>query len=190
MQRATGIVRKPAVKADKIIDSVILHHQVRQAHSALLQGEKGTVVSLALEKPGMLNDGDALKLDDGSLILVKAALEPLIEIKAENPARLLRAAFSFGSNHVPCEITADALYVLADPASAEMARGLGCMVTDVSRAFEPERSAHHHHHHHHDHAHDHHHEHGAGCGCGHHYDHEHHHDHNHDHHDHGHHHHK
>ena len=191
MQRATAIVRKPAVKADNIVESVLLAHAERQGQNASLTGEKGTGFSVALEKMAALNDGDALKLEDGSLILVKAKPQALIEVRAENPARLLQAAFHFGSNHVACEVTPDALYVEANPATAEMARSLGCIMSDVSRAFEPERAVHHHHHdhdhdhQHHHHDHDHHHAHGASCGCGHHHDHDHaHHDHDHHGHDH------
>lgn len=208
MQRATGIVRKPAVKADKIIDSVSLDHEGRQRRRVTITGEKGVAFLLDLEKATAVNDGDALKLEDGSLILVKAAPQALIEIRAENPLRLLKTAWHIGNRHTPCEITADAIYIEDDHVLAEMVRGLGCSMTSVMRPFQPERGAYddhghshdhgHHHGHDHDHGHhhghddhDHKHEHGAACGCGHHHahDHDHGHDHKHDHdhhHDHGH----
>ena len=203
MQRATSIVRKAAVKADKVIDSVSLDHEGRQRRRITLTGEKGTAFLLDLEKTATLNDGDAVKLEDGFLILVKAAPQTLIEIKAENPTRLLKTAWHIGNRHTPAEITADAIYIEDDHVLAEMIRGLGCSMTVVSRPFQPERGAYHDHahgdhghdHHGHDHSHAHHHAHGAGCGCGHDHSHDHHHDHGHKHdhshdhhHDHGHHH--
>lgn len=202
MQRATGLVRKPAVKADKVIDTVSLDHEGRHRRRVTLTGEKGVSFLLDLEKATALNDGDAVKLDDGSLILIKAAPQDLIEIRAENPLRLLKTAWHIGNRHTPCEITADAIYIEDDHVLAEMVRGLGCSMTSVKRPFQPERGAyddhghshgghehdysHDHDHDHHGHDHDHHghdhkHEHGASCGCGHHHGHDHKHDHGHDH---------
>lgn len=193
MPRATTIVRKPAVKADRVVDTVILDHEARNRRQATLKGKSGTEILLDLDMETTINDGDALRLENGSLVQVKAKAEGLLEVKAENPLRLMRLAWQLGSNHGLAEITSDALYIENDPALAELARGQGCTVTPVERPFKPERSTHvcdhdhgHDHHDHHDHAHghkkhdhhhDHEHEHGPGCGCGHH----HHHGHKHDH---------
>ncbi|MCG7392592.1 urease accessory protein UreE [Microvirga sp. ACRRW] len=194
MPRVTTIVRKPAVKADRVVDTITLDHEARSRRHAHLKGEGGTEIHMDLDMETTINDGDALRLEDGSLVQVKAKSEGLLEVKAENPLRLMRLAWHLGSNHGFAEITNDALYIENNPALAELARGQGCTVTPVERPFKPERSTHvcdydHHHHghdhHHHDHAHehhghshdhkhDHHHDHGHGCGCGHH-------DHKHDH---------
>ncbi len=202
MPRVTTIVRKPAVKADRVVDTVTLDHEARSRRQATLKGEGGTEILLDLDMETTVNDGDALRLEDGSLVQVKAKPETLLEVRAENPLRLMRLAWHLGSNHGLAEITGEALYIENNPALAELARGQGCIVTPVERPFKPERSTHvcdhdHHHghshdheHHHHDHghghAHDHehghdhhHHEHGQGCGCGHHHHHGH--DHKHDH---------
>ena len=42
MQRATSIVRKPAVKADKVIDTVVLAHEDRQRRRAVLKDVYGS----------------------------------------------------------------------------------------------------------------------------------------------------
>ena len=104
----------------------------------------------------MLNDGDAVKLEDGSLVLIKAAPQTLLEVRAENPLRLLKTAWHIGNRHTPCEITADALYLEDDHVLAEMIRGLGCSTLIVSRPFQPERGAYDDHGHAHGHSHDHH----------------------------------
>ncbi|MGO4704487.1 urease accessory protein UreE [Microvirga sp. 2MCAF38] len=192
MSRAVIVVRKPAVKSDRVVDQVALDYAARSQRHAHLTGEKGTAFVADLEMDTVLNDGDAFRLDDGRLVQVKAAAQPLLEVKAENPLRLTRLAWHLGGRHALAEVTADAVYVENDPAVAELVRGQGCTATAVERPFQPERSihdcghdhghGHHHHgheHHHHDHAHghdhshahehhDHHHEHGKGCGCGHH----------------------
>jgi urease accessory protein len=204
MLRATTVVRKPAVKPERVADTVTLDHEGRHRRRMALTGTGGTAFLLDLEKATVLNDGDALKLEDGRLVQVKAAAQKLLEIRAENPLRLLRVAWHVGNRHTPAEITAEAIYIEDDHVLAEMVRGQGCSVTAVERPFQPEKGAYDqggHGHHHHDHDHDHHghdhhghehahHAHGDACGCGHDHAHDHAHDHGHDHahsaHDHGH----
>jgi len=163
MQTASSITRKAAVKAERIIDSVSLDHEGRHRRRIVLKGEKGLEFLLDLDKATVLNDGDAVKLEDGSLVLIKAAPQTLLEVRAENPLRLLKTAWHIGNRHTPCEITAYALYLEDDHVLAEMIRGLGCSTSIVSRPFQPERGAyddhghsHGHHGHAHGHSHDHH----------------------------------
>jgi urease accessory protein len=208
MLRATTVVRKAAVKPERVADTVVLDHDGRHRRRMALTGTDGLAFLLDLEKATVLNDGDGLKLEDGRLVQVKAAAQKLLEVRAENPLRLLRVAWHIGNRHTPAEITADAIYIEEDHVLAEMVRGQGCSVTAVERPFQPEKGAydqgghghdhdHNHGHDHHDHGHAHAHEHGKehaaehahvhgpDCGCGH--DHAHDHDHKHDHpHDHGH----
>ncbi|GJD47956.1 Urease accessory protein UreE [Methylobacterium crusticola] len=163
MLRATTIVRKPAVRPDAVVDTVALDHAARTRSEADLTAAGGLAFRLSLGRAATLEDGDAVRLDDGRLVRIAAAAQSLLEIRAGNPARLTRLAWQLGSNHVQAEITADALYVLADPAVAELVRGQGCTAAPVERAFRPEREAaahdhsqcghDHHGHDHHDHRH-------------------------------------
>lgn len=211
MLKATTIVRRPAVRADRVADTVELDSGARSVVPASLTAASGLAFDVALPKAGTLEDGDALRLEDGRLVVVKAAPEPLLEVRAENPARLMRLAWQLGGSHVEAEIGSDVLHIPASPANAELVRGQGCVATPVSRAFRPEKAAHdhstcghdhshdhdHHGHDHHDHGHDHHaHDHHAHDAHDHHkhdhHGHDHHgddhgHSHGHDHHDHGHH---
>ncbi len=201
MLRATTVVRKAAVKPERVADTVVLDHDGRHRRRMALTGTNGLDFLLDLEKATVLNDGDGLKLEDGRLVQVKAAAQRLLEVRAENPLRLLRVAWHIGNRHTPAEITADAIYIEDDHVLAEMVRGQGCSVTAVERPFQPEKGAYDqggHGHHHGDHGHDHHdhahahdhghhghdhapahahahgdHEHGPGCGCGHDHDHDH-----------------
>ena len=185
MLRATAIIRKPAVKPDRVADTVTLDHEGRHRRRAALKGEGGLDFLLDLDKAAVLNDGDAVKLEDGRLVQVKAAAQPLLEITAENPLRLMRIAWHIGNRHTPAEIATDAIYIEEDHVLAEMVRGQGGTASPVMRAFQPERGAYDHdcghdhghahgdHRHDHDHEHgngrhDHAHEHGTGCGHAHH----------------------
>jgi len=162
MLRATAVVRKAAVKPDRVADTVVLDHDGRHRRRMALTAANGLAFLLDLEKATVLNDGDALKLEDGRLVQVKAAPQRLLEVRAETPLRLLRVAWHIGNRHTPAEITADAVYIEDDHVLAEMVRGLGCSVTPVERPFQPEKGAYdqgghgHHHHGHDDHAHEHH----------------------------------
>lgn len=191
MLRATSIVRKLAVKAERVVDTVVLDHEDRHRRRFTLIGLGGTEFLLDLEKPVPLKDGDALKLENGGLVQVRAAPEALLEIRAENPTRLLRVAWHIGNRHTPAELGADALFIGVDHVLEEMVRGQGCLVTRVERPFEPERGAYegghghdhghaqsHSHAHAEAHAHASSHVHGPGCG---HDNHDHNHDHAHDH---------
>jgi urease accessory protein len=204
MIRATTIVRRPAVKAARVADSLILDHEARLRRRVALKGEGGLEFLLDLERANVIEDGDAVKLEDGRLVQIKAAPEKLIAITTDNPLRLVKVAWHLGNRHVATEITNDTLYIAHDHVLLEMVRGLGATATPVERPFRPERGAYaghdhgpdcghdHGHAHSPDHAHHDEHAHGDACGCGHdHHGHSHDHGHKHDHghggHDHGHH---
>lgn len=201
MQRATTIVRKAAVRPDAIADEIALDHAARSRRSAALTARGGLAFQLDLDRETILEDGDAVRLDDGRLVRILAAPQALLAVTAENPVRLTRLAWQLGSNHVQTEVTADALYVLDDPVVAELIRGQGCAATALERPFRPEKEAAAHDHStcghdhaHHDHAHHGHAHHAHEDHAHHHHDHAHHghhahhdHGHGHDHHGHDHH---
>ncbi|SFJ63068.1 urease accessory protein [Bosea sp. OK403] len=168
MLRATSVVRKAAVKADKIVETLTLDHEDRNRRRLALKGDGGLDILLDLDKPTALGDGDAVRLEDGRLVVIKAAAQSLLEIRAENPLRLMRLAWHIGNRHTPAEISGDAIYIENDHVLAEMIRGQGCAMSAVTRPFQPERGAYDHGHDHPDHGHDHGHADAAdACGCGH-----------------------
>jgi len=146
MLRATSVVRKAAVKADRVVETLTLDHEDRGRRRLALKGDAGLDILLDLDKPTALSDGDAVKLEDGRLVLIRAAAQSLLEIRADNPLRLMRVAWHIGNRHTPAEITADALYIENDHVLAEMVRGQGCAMAVVERPFQPERGAYDHDH--------------------------------------------
>ena len=105
MLRATSVVRKAAVRADRVVDTVTLDHDGRTRRRFALKGDRGLEFLLDLDRTTVLNDGDALKLEDGRLIAVKAAPQRLLQVRAENPLRLLKVAYHVGNRHTPAEVT-------------------------------------------------------------------------------------
>ncbi|RXF74301.1 urease accessory protein UreE [Hansschlegelia zhihuaiae] len=147
MTRATNVVRRPAVKPAAVADRITLDHEARGGRRLAMTADGGLAFLLDLPRPMGLNDGDALALEDGRLIEVRAAEEELIEITAATPLRLAKIAWHLGNRHTPAEVTGDAIYVAPDHVLVEMVRGLGGASRPVRRPFRPEQGAYHGHDH-------------------------------------------
>ncbi|EYC50444.1 urease accessory protein UreE [Hylemonella gracilis str. Niagara R] len=175
--------------------TVELDWDVRQKSRFAANDSQGRELGVFLPRGTLVRGGDVLVAEDGSLIRVVAAPQPVLRITAcaehGSPFDLTRAAYHLGNRHVPIELRPDHLKIEPDHVLADMLRAMHLIVTEQHDAFEPEGGAyaqgHGGHGHAHGHSHDHSHSHGHD-----HAEHEHH-DHDHDHghpHGHAHHHHK
>jgi urease accessory protein len=188
---------------DAPADTVVLDFDDRHRRRVAMTATRGLEFLLDLEHAVALRGGDALVLEDGRLVEVVAAAEPLLEIKARDPQHLVRIAWHLGNRHLPTQIMAKGLRIRRDHVIEAMVRGLGARVIEIEAPFDPEGGAyegggHRHEHgdapdqqHHHGHAHDHaaeHHAHHARHDHAHGHGHHHHHDEHcdHSHHDHAH----
>jgi urease accessory protein len=176
-------------------DTVVLDFDDRHRRRMAMTGTRGLEFLLDLENAVALRGGDALVLDDGRLVEVVAAPEPLVEIRGADPHHLIRVAWHLGNRHLPTQIMPKGLRIRRDHVIEEMVKGLGARVTEIEAPFDPEggayASAGHDHgqddhrnrdHGHHDHAgHDHAHDHGHHHHHDEHGEHEHHHGHSHAH---------
>jgi urease accessory protein len=134
------------------IDRVVLDAGDRNRRRIVLKGEKGTEFLLDFEKPVTLRDGDGLVLDDGSIVLIAAALEALIEISAHSALDTVRLAWHLGNRHTEVQIVGDKLRIRRDHVLEDMLRGLGAHLHVIEAPFDPEQGAPaHEHHHEHDH---------------------------------------
>ncbi len=157
MIRATSIIRRESVDSERIVDVITLDHGDRHRRRIVLNADGGTAFLLDLDKADVLEDGDAILLETGWLVEVKAASERLIEIRASDPLELLTLAWHIGNRHVPAEIAKDTIHIAYDHVLIDMLRGLGAKVEMVERPFRPVRGAYHHEHeghHHHGHGHE------------------------------------
>ena len=128
---------------------------------------KGRALGVFLPRGHVLRGGDMLVAQDGSLVHVIAAPQPVLVVRHcpehGQPFDLLRAAYHLGNRHVPIELTPDRLLIEPDPVLAVMLRAMHLLVREESAAFEPEAGAYAsqadaHGHHTHGHAHSHGHE--------------------------------
>lgn len=132
-----------------------------------MRTEGDLVFLLDLPQATRLMHGDGLLLEDGRIIGVVAAEEPVADITADDAHHLARIAWHIGNRHIPAEILADRIRIEPDPIIEDMVRGLGGHVHRVEARFEPEGGAYEHaaaHEHEHSHAHEHAHSHDHGHG--------------------------
>jgi urease accessory protein len=166
-------------------DTVVLDFDDRHRRRMAMTGTRGLQFLLDLENATALRGGDALVLDDGRLIEVIAAPEPLLEIRGNDPHHLVRVAWHLGNRHLPTQIMPKGLRIRRDHVIEAMVKGLGARVVEIEAPFDPEGGAyagghahageyaspdHGHDHSHHDHVHRHDHGHHHDLGDHHHHD--------------------
>jgi urease accessory protein len=122
-------------------DTVVLDFDDRHRRRMAMTGTRGLEFLLDLENAVALRGGDALVLDDGRLVEVVAAPEPLIEIRGADPQHLVRVAWHLGNRHLPTQITARGLRIRRDHVIEAMVKGLGARVIEIEAPFDPEGGA-------------------------------------------------
>jgi urease accessory protein len=170
--------------AETPADTIVLDFDDRHRRRMAMTGTRGLEFLLDLEHAAALRGGDALLLEDGRLVEVVAAPEPLLEIRGADTHHLIRLAWHLGNRHLPTQIMPKGLRIRRDHVIEAMVKGLGARVIEIEAPFDPESGAYaaahghaHHgegerhaerqHSHSHDHAHDHDHEHDHGDDHGH-----------------------
>ena len=147
--------------------SVELDWDTRQKSRFDATDSSGRALGIFLPRGTSVRGGDVLVAEDGSLIRVTGAPQPVLVIRAcaehGSPFDLTRAAYHLGNRHVAIELQPDHLKIEPDHVLAEMLKRMHLIVSEAQVAFEPEGGAyqaeaghgHHHDHGHHDHGHDH-----------------------------------
>ena len=147
--------------------TVSLDWDVRQKSRFDATDSHGRALGVFLPRGAVVRGGDVLVAEDGSLIAVQAAPQPVLVV---TPCKehgsgfdLVRAAYHLGNRHVPLELKPDHLKLEPDHVLADLLRQMHLTVAEASAPFEPESGAYaaaaggHDHRHSHDH-----HEHDAG----------------------------
>lgn len=115
-----------------------------------MTGTGGTTFLLDLVKAVAIEDGAALRLDDGRLVAVAAASEALLDIMCPDQKQLARVAWHLGNRHLAAEIGRNSIRIRHDHVIADMLRGLGVTVREIEAPFHPEHGAYGSGHHRHD----------------------------------------
>ena len=139
LPRAVRVERARAGMA--FADVVMLDYDMRHRRRVSMTGRGGLAFLLDLAATTVLRGGDVLVLDDGRLVAVEAALEPLAKIRCDEEEVLLRIAWHLGNRHLPIMLFEKRIYIRRDHVIEEMVRGLGGIVHHVEAAFDPEGGA-------------------------------------------------
>ena len=157
--------------------TVELDWDVRQKSRFETTDSAGRTLGVFLPRGTAVRGGDVLVAEDGSMVRVLAAPQPVLVIthcsEHGSPFDLLRAAYHLGNRHVALELQPDRLQLEPDHVLAQMLRQMHLVVSEAQAPFEPEAGAYATHGaaarpaHDHDHGHEHGHDHGHGHAQGH-----------------------
>ena len=169
--------------------TIELDWDVRQKSRFDATDSQGRALGVFLPRGSVVRGGDVLVAEDGSLVRVLAAPQPVLRVthcpQHGSPYDLLRAAYHLGNRHVQLELKPDHLKLEPDHVLAELLNQMHMIVKEVQEPFEPEAGAYapgahaHAHEKAHDHGHDTAHAHGHAEGHAHGHEHGHGHDHGH-----------
>lgn len=132
-----GHIHRAAVGGDKDM-AITLHFEARFLRRKRLASDCGTEFMVDLAETVSLNAGDAFMLDDGRQIIIHAAVEPVLEIRHENLARI---AWHIGNRHTPCQIGDDHLIIRRDHVLEDLLIRLGADLVKTETSFNPEGGA-------------------------------------------------
>ena len=122
-----------------------LDWDVRQKSRFEATDSLGRSLGVFLPRGTVVRGGDVLVAEDGSMIAVRAAPQPVLVVRHcsdhGSPFDLLRAAYHLGNRHVPLQLAPDHLKLEPDHVLAELLRQMQLIVSAATEAFEPEGGA-------------------------------------------------
>ena len=125
--------------------TVELDWDVRQKSRFDATDSQGRALGVFLPRGSVVRGGDVLVAEDGSLVRVLAAPQPVLVITPcashGSAFDLVRAAYHLGNRHVPIELRPDHLKIEPDHVLAELLRAMHLTVHARDDAFEPEAGA-------------------------------------------------
>ncbi|MGL6108625.1 MAG: urease accessory protein UreE [Rubrivivax sp.] len=105
----------------------------------------GRHLGVFLPRGQVVRGGDVLVAEDGSLVRVNAALQPVLVVRPcpehGSTFDLQRAAYHLGNRHVQLELKPDRLQLEPDHVLADMLRQMHLIVSEELAPFEPESGA-------------------------------------------------
>ena len=125
--------------------TLTLDWDLRQKSRLAATDSRGREIGIFLPRGTVLRGGDVLVAEDGSLIRVIAAPQPVLVVTHcsahGTPFDLTRAAYHLGNRHVTIELRPDRLTIEPDHVLADMLRSMHLLVRETEEPFEPEAGA-------------------------------------------------
>ena len=129
----------------KPFDTLTLTHDQRRIRRKVLTLRKGESVMVDFPDAVSLEHFGGLLLEDGRVVEIVAAAEPLYEITGRSTEHLSQLAWHIGNRHMSAQIEKKRILVPRDHVARTMLTGLGAQLREVSEPFSPERGAYHEH---------------------------------------------
>ena len=126
------------ISNEKTKDTITLTYHERFIRRKKLVSDNKFEFLVNLPETISLEENTAFMLENGSLILIKYAKEPLVEIVGEN---LMKIIWHIGNRHIPCQIELDRLLIQDDKVIEELIIKLGGTIKKIYEEFCPEGGA-------------------------------------------------
>ncbi len=135
---AHRVIRAAEAAARSPYDVVVLDHDARFLRRKRLETVHGEGFLVNLSETISLQARDCFELDDGRLIEILPAEEPLLVVTGPN---LARYAWHIGNRHTHCQVEAGRLLIRQDHVLEAMLTHLGATVARAMEPFLPEAGA-------------------------------------------------
>lgn len=150
------------VTVEQAGDTLTLPFEQRMRGRLKAVSDGGRELGLFLDRGPVLRDGDGLRAENGEIVRVRAAEEPVVTARTASGLPLARLAYHLGNRHVQLAIGDDDhggwVRFPPDHVLEALAERLGATLKHHAAPFDPEPGAYaageaHHHTHDHEHAH-------------------------------------
>lgn len=141
MRRAINVASSGSWSGEPVA-SVTLAFDDRYRRRIRMQDDLGEAFMLDLPNAVLLADGDGLELEEGGIIAVRSAAEPVADIHCRDSCQAARIAWHIGNRHTAIQVLEDGrLRISDDHVLVAMLEGLGALVIRYDAPFQPEPGA-------------------------------------------------
>jgi len=138
MRRAIRVIAKSDWVPTQAKGTVTLSFEDRFRRRVRLLDDAGQAFLLDLPHATRFEDGDGLVLEGGGELMVRAAVEDVLDIVGTDTQHTARLAWHIGNRHTPIEVLhGGQLRILYDHVLAHMLEGLGAVTTRLQSKFVP-----------------------------------------------------
>jgi urease accessory protein len=142
MRRATTIIHAESWADDEVLSTVTLSYEDRHRRRIKMIDDEGADFLLDLTDAVQLEEGDALLLEEGGVIAIRAAEEDVLDIQCLTTTETARIAWHIGNRHTPVQVLDDGgLRIIYDHVLQHMVEGLGATALRKTAPFSPEQGA-------------------------------------------------
>ena len=138
MDTFNSIITTPNVLTKNKLSLPFDKRQKSRQRAVTLTGE---VVFIQLPRGTVMRDGQFLASEQGQILEVTAAPEPVSTVSTQSAEQLARIAYHLGNRHVALQVGDNWVRYLQDPVLDKMVAGLGLTVVSSCCPFEPEAGA-------------------------------------------------